>query len=1651
MKKLLVLLALLLALTMVFVACQNTEQPNDTTVADQPTEEPTQDVEDPTAEPTDPEETTEEPTEAPTAEPDDPTEAPTTAKPEDPTEPPATQEPETADPMEPVNVFGAEDIQTVTGGDPSNMTQDCLTLEDGYIHVVPLGPDPYWYPFAGVDGARYVAIRYRTDATGADIQMYIASTGNGPSDDSTMLRQPVIADSEWHVAIFDTQSLIEAGKYDGEYVSYFRFDALEAGYILDENGQPYKPDGVNYARYTLPEGCSIDVAYIGFFHCEEAVAKYDFEQYPPFSQITDAGMKGHSFDTFYVNGEMYFPDGGADAKLDEINNTLTFASAAELENITLRGWIGFDQAIDSFGYYVDNYEFVYGEFKTATEDDVLGAGGEFASRFEIKVPLEYLEGDDHFVGFVAKLADGTIVQLREEIVIDLPELPKDITDSFTADVNANEVGTTMDATDLGNFFVTELPLPGSGVEANGEGKLYHLTSINDMYADVNGRYFFKANVLDSNGAGWMFVRGYKVVNSDAIIEAFDPAGGFYKINNYYETDSANAMGGAGIYARLGGGKLFIMVKHYNTETITRVGNKIYSIDAAGSELTMADNGSTVSILVDGVTYATVALSGSVDYADINEVNPAGSFAAKAIITLKDGTTETIENTLIAATCQCQVGIVARAGSFKFDALAVGAYSAVEVPALEIVAPEEPEPVDPDAPVLVLDPEYINELAGSTEQTVAQHIGSHEIITEDGVTFVRLTSNGGDPYVAIVKLGSYLELPPYMAFAYRTNCDLDAHVFIGSGSSWTGQGDVTSVAWNQDNNWNLAVLDLNNAGLTSIQNGIVSYCRFDFFTGNGAGNMDVEYVAFFNSAEAAEKYFNNLHPVETPTEPETEEPETPVVPAQKMPAEFILSLDQANLGKTLYFSGAMSGYYFATSENIADAVTVYSEAVDGGYRMYFMDGETKTYLDIVYRDINKANVVLTTSPVGVYVWNEEANTWTVTIPEAESTFYLGTYNSYNTISASGVYYITGDNASNVGVSQFVAQWADVPVIPDEPETNEPETNEPETTEPQEPETPDEPAFDGSADFNTIVTPNENGSSSYTGPYTTTNGWVINNSAIQAGGSADVNPQFTVIGPDNSFKAPCLNGKVSAPGSIESPVLSGGISKLVINYTKMFTDTQLGATITITDLATGAVYTNTLSKEADKNDKYTVWTFEWVLETPITGDFTIKVVNSSPSANTGNKDRLTILNLSWVGAAAETPDEPAANEIKVTTTDNYTWIDVVEFTATVSGTYTFTLPAGLGAFDVTACDTWPPVPGTAPYVDYYDNAEGATFSIELAAGETTSFYVGSITKTDWVITWTVVEGEVGGDEPETPDEPVIEDVVLVVGNNDINVTDAMYTEGGFNATITIDVDGDYAFTSNYLLVRIYNAMGMMLGNGSAYLTAGTYTLEVVTAYAPGAGVYSITVELVAPVDPEPDPEQPSGNPVIETLPFTYEITTGGQDTFDVYYDFTATEDVTLLITRPEGALVSLSGNSNDWDTDENGSYILFVPAGETVCLNFWTMNPATVGSFTVTASATAPVAPEGSSENPIVLSDININPSFEVAHDVYYTYTASVAPIKIELHYAEGCTIEVTGSFEGDMDPGAMQYNIVIIEAGQSIVIHLSGEGAGNYAFVSSGKK
>ena len=205
--------------------------------------------------------------------------------------------------------------------------------------------------------------------------------------------------------------------------------------------------------------------------------------------------------------------------------------------------------------------------------------------------------------------------------------------------------------------------------------------------------------------------------------------------------------------------------------------------------------------------------------------------------------------------------------------------------------------------------------------------------------------------------------------------------------------------------------------------------------------------------------------------------------------------------------------------------------------------------------------------------------------------------------------------------------------------------------------------GTADFNTITTTQSSGGDAgYTTSYTTTNGWVTLNSAIQVGGGSVINPAYPVIGPDKTYKAVCLNGKTSAPGSLTSPVLTTGISKLVINYTKMFTDTELSVTVTITD-SNGNTYTRVIAKSLDKNEKYVVYTDEWILDTPIVGEFTIQIVNNCPSGLNSNKDRMTILSISWEGAKAEAEH-----------THNYTVSSVVDATCTEAGVTTYTCACG-----------------------------------------------------------------------------------------------------------------------------------------------------------------------------------------------------------------------------------------------------------------------------------------------------------------------------------------------------------------------------------------
>ena len=123
----------------------------------------------------------------------------------------------------------------------------------------------------------------------------------------------------------------------------------------------------------------------------------------------------------------------------------------------------------------------------------------------------------------------------------------------------------------------------------------------------------------------------------------------------------------------------------------------------------------------------------------------------------------------------------------------------------------------------------------------------------------------------------------------------------------------------------------------------------------------------------------------------------------------------NTANTYYVTGAVSGNYLATSIDPAEAVEIKAEAAEGGFKFYFMDGETKNYINIEEYQSGKAKIVLSTEVGCVYAYNAETKSWFTTA--GENDYYLGTYSTYTTVSASKTSYI---DAETTGVSQFPLQ-------------------------------------------------------------------------------------------------------------------------------------------------------------------------------------------------------------------------------------------------------------------------------------------------------------------------------------------------------------------------------------------------------------------------------------------------------------------------------------------------------------------------------------------------------------------------------------------------------------------------------------------------------
>jgi hypothetical protein len=170
-------------------------------------------------------------------------------------------------------------------------------------------------------------------------------------------------------------------------------------------------------------------------------------------------------------------------------------------------------------------------------------------------------------------------------------------------------------------------------------------------------------------------------------------------------------------------------------------------------------------------------------------------------------------------------------------------------------------------------------------------------------------------------------------------------------------------------------------------------------------------------------------------------------------------------------------------------------------------------------------------------------------------------------------------------------------------------------------PPTPTADNRADFETMGS-----ATAQYGTLTSTRGWVATNSCLFQGGTVDSNPTFMFVGfmPDSEepSKAPTLNGKTTTVGSLVSPLITGGMTKLKFNYGAAFSDKSLSFRIDVKQ--GGNVVKSWTVTKTDVVSK-TAYAFEEACS--INGDFTIEITNLCPSNATTNKDRVSIWNLTW----------------------------------------------------------------------------------------------------------------------------------------------------------------------------------------------------------------------------------------------------------------------------------------------------------------------------------------------------------------------------------------------------------------------------------------
>ena len=154
--------------------------------------------------------------------------------------------------------------------------------------------------------------------------------------------------------------------------------------------------------------------------------------------------------------------------------------------------------------------------------------------------------------------------------------------------------------------------------------------------------------------------------------------------------------------------------------------------------------------------------------------------------------------------------------------------------------------------------------------------------------------------------------------------------------------------------------------------------------------------------------------------------------------------------------------------------------------------------------------------------------------------------------------------------------------------------------------------GQDDFDT-----KSANTSYT-TGTTTAGWKYTNCALLNKG--------TVSAITDDSIGVTMNGKTTAVGSIESPVITTGCGTLKFNYAHGYKESN-GFDFNVQIIQNGEIV-NTFNVKNTSTTQNKMYQFEENIN--LSGEFSIKFTNNSPSKNSSsNKDRYTIWDVEWTG--------------------------------------------------------------------------------------------------------------------------------------------------------------------------------------------------------------------------------------------------------------------------------------------------------------------------------------------------------------------------------------------------------------------------------------